>query len=340
MPSNERLWYAGEAVHLAPLGSTTYTAAHGVQSCGMNVRFNLEQVFELGQAEIYENAERQPDVEVTIEKALDGYPLLWHLATNGAVVGTLSGRLNKRCQIGISVYSDLQDSASGTPVSQIVNSGMYPNSITYEMNTQGFLREQVSFVGNDRRFSTTQIFTPTTFNNADSPLAITGSGGVQQREDVIIGEGTGNASRFPTVIEGVTSSGTIAVTNGTPSVYLESMRVSANFNRQAIYSLGKRGACYRYPTVPVPVEATFEVSSKVGDNVTAYEEADNLTNERIYIVLRDSTQLDLGSRNKLESCSFTLGSAGGGGSNLAKTSYTFRGYNTLTVTHRMDPSGL
>ena len=45
--------------------------------------FNLEQAFELGQIQIYENIEGLHEVEVTMEKVLDGYPLLYTSVTAG-----------------------------------------------------------------------------------------------------------------------------------------------------------------------------------------------------------------------------------------------------------------
>lgn len=336
---NSRLWYGCESVAFAQHGATSYTAAHGVQSAGMNTRFNLEQVFELGQSAVYEDAERQPDIEVTLEKVLDGYPLLWHLATRGASVGTLMGRSNQRCMVGFSLYSDVQDSASGTPIKQVICSGMYPSQVSYDFTVQRPFMENMTLVGNDATWGT-GLFSAPTFNNTDTPQAITGSGGVNMREDFIVGEQAGTKTLLPPDVEGVSSSGTISMTNGTPAVYLQSVRVSANFGRDAIYSLGKRGACFRYMQVPVPVETAIEVLSKQGHGVNAYEEADNLTERTIYIKIREGTTIDLGSKNKLMSVGQTLGSAGGGGSNNATSSYSFRTFSALLVSHPSDPSGL
>ena len=81
MPNN-RIFYACQAVAIEPqyVNDNVLTNAgvlaplHGVQSVGINTTFNLEQVFELGQIQIYENIEGVPEVEVTLEKVLDGYP--------------------------------------------------------------------------------------------------------------------------------------------------------------------------------------------------------------------------------------------------------------------------
>ena len=48
---------------------------------GMTSSFNLEQVFEFGQIQIYENIEGVVDVEVTVEKVIDGEKLLYLMGT-------------------------------------------------------------------------------------------------------------------------------------------------------------------------------------------------------------------------------------------------------------------
>ena len=55
---------------------------------------------------IYENIENIPDVEVTLEKVLDGYPLIYHLCTQGSDTITLAGRSTTRCQVALGVWGD------------------------------------------------------------------------------------------------------------------------------------------------------------------------------------------------------------------------------------------
>jgi hypothetical protein len=62
-------------VDVDPTGSRLqpiWEVARGAQSVGMTTTFNFEQVFELGQLEIYEFIEAEPEIEVTVEKVLDG----------------------------------------------------------------------------------------------------------------------------------------------------------------------------------------------------------------------------------------------------------------------------
>ena len=79
-----RIYFANQQVAIRQDGDTgtdAWKPAHGVQSVAVTTTFNLEQAFELGQLSIYENIEGVPDIEVTLTKVLDGYPLLYTLAT-------------------------------------------------------------------------------------------------------------------------------------------------------------------------------------------------------------------------------------------------------------------
>ena len=78
--SNNRIYYPHVAVGIAPQGSSSFTVIHGLQEFGMTANFNLEQVQEIGQFEIYEDVEGLPEVEFNLDKVLDGYPLIYHLS--------------------------------------------------------------------------------------------------------------------------------------------------------------------------------------------------------------------------------------------------------------------
>src|SRR3990167_3509619 len=118
MSNSKRIFYAVQAVGIAKSGGG-YTSIHGLQSVSVTTTFNLEQVFEIGEIKIYENVENIPDIEMTLEKVLDGYPLLYHLTTRGSSSNSLVGRSQTKCMAALSIYGDTQDSASGTPVTQL-----------------------------------------------------------------------------------------------------------------------------------------------------------------------------------------------------------------------------
>ena len=222
MAANNRIFYACQAVAMKPMAGTNaeYKVAHGVQSVGITTNFNLEQAFELGQIQIYENIEGLPDVEVTMEKVIDGYPLLYHLASAQAESAGLVGRSKPRSDVALGIYSDGQDSINDNqtkPSTTVYMSGMYINSISYTVPVDGNATESITLVGNHKEWISWPDSNPDTdlktfdtdhtnidgqafgANNSgpvaphlrdgttDSPLALAGgSGGVQRRENVML----------------------------------------------------------------------------------------------------------------------------------------------------------
>lgn len=338
MPQN-RIFWPVQGVGLAPLGSNSYTVIHGLQSIGMSTTFNLEQVFEIGQAAIYENIENIPDIEVTLEKVLDGYPLMYHLATRGYPSPTLVGRSNQRTSLALSIFGDTQDSASGTPIAQVVCSGLYFSSVSYTIPVEGNCTESLSLVGNDKAWKTGSFtFSGTLFDNTDQPLALTsGVGGVQRREDVIFysNAAMNNASGtvLPSEIPGITAGVNTLTSLGFGEVPVQSISISADLGREAINQLGFKGPYTRYANFPVEVRTDIEVLSKSGDFISA-SETTSLSNQTIQVALRDSTKINTGTRNKLSSVNYGGADAGGGN---ATVTYSYVTFNELLVTHNQDP---
>lgn len=333
---NLRLYFPVYAAGFAKLGTTSFTAVHGLQSLGVTTRFNLTQIFEIGQIEIYENVEDLPDIEVTMEKVLDGYPLVYHLATNGATSATLAGRSNIKSIVAVSYFTDTQDSASGTPLQQAIISGVFPSSLNYNFQIQGPFTESVTLVGNNKSWLTSGFTFTGGFTNTDSPP---GSGGVQFREDLIFSN-QGNSSRLPTEIPGISSSGYNELTLDVFGSHLQSIRVSTNLGRDNMLELGRRGPFHRYINFPVEVRSSFEAYCAKGDGVQALENStSNISDQRILLVTRCGDRFDLGTKNKLNSVTETGGNAGQNGGNR---SYTFEyvNFNSLTVTSPSDPGGL
>lgn len=334
MPQN-RVYFAIEAGAVAPNGSSTFTAIHGLQTLGIDSRFNLQDVFEIGQLESYEITEDVPDVEVTMEKVLDGYPLIYHLVTQQATSASLAGRSNARCIVGLSIYDDDQDSASGTPLAQCYMSGLFCNSLTYQCPIDGPATEAVTLVGSNKVWNKT--FTSPAFNNNDSPLAITGSGGVNRREDVLMGSA---GSLWPLDIPGISASGTNELSGDSYSAHIQSFRVSANLNRESLLELGRRNPYHRFVTFPIEVTTEIACYCQTGDQVSMDEFSEsNLTDRTIRIKMREGTDLNLGTKNKLQSVTHTGGDAGQQGGNVLLT-YTFTNRSSLRVTHPNDPAGL
>ncbi len=368
--ANKRIYYAVHAVGAKGLDdngdilSSTLNAIRGAQSVGITTNFNLEQVFELGQLAIYDNIEDLPDVEVSLTKVLDGYPLIYHESTTNATGPTLAGRSNAKCVIGLEIFDDTQESASGSPGSRLNCSGMFVSSLSYNFPLEDNFTEDVTLVGNNKVWSNDPNATATLpanenivitpfQNNDDEP---TGSGGVNRRENLIMG--TGNASigieihdvcAFPLEIPGISGlNGTgYNIDTGTEfGAHLSSISVSADLGREEINELGRRGPYHRVVTFPIEVTCEFEVTSHSGDLISATEDGiystgthpcdsgGNLVDASIRVATCEGTRLWLGTKNKLSSVNYTGGDSGGG--NVSVT-YSYSTFNDLTVLHLNDP---
>lgn len=348
MANNRRIYYAAEALGIAPYTdtqnspstSTSFKDIRGLQSLGINTKFNLEQVFEIGQLAIYENIENIPDVEITLEKVLDGYAPIYLSATQGAGAATLVGRSNQRANVALNIYADTVSLASGTPMAQSTMSGVYVSQFSYDIMVQGDAKESVTLVGNNKVWSTgTFTFSGVHPSGGVSSLSPAAAEGVNRRQDFVMA-----SSLFPLSIPGISSSGTneLDVTNGCFNVSFQSAKVSANLGREDLLELGRRGPYFRYVNFPVEVSTSMEIIAKIGDLVQAtevgiYSGGSNLNDERIKFVMQEGLILDMGSKNKLASVNYGGANAGSRGGNGTIT-FNYTTFNDLTVQHPLDPT--
>ncbi len=365
MSQNNRIFYACQAVAITNEGDdvlATGDMAHGVQSVGMTTNFNLEQAFELAQIEIYENIEGTPDVEVTLEKVIDGYPLIYHMASTGidSVAGTvnsgLAARSDVKCDLRLGIFdaksnnvASAQDNSGNAEV-EIYCSGMYVSSVSYTIPVDGNATESVTLIGNNKIWLTgsdTKIKDSDVagFNGTDSPKALgvagSASGGIQRREDVLL-----SGCILPTVIQGVVGSGygNAANADGTPRIHIQNFTCSTDFGREDILELGRKTPYFRPANFPIEVTCEIEAITTSGDFVSAYEFGDsslydtvdsgnNVSNESIFMFTRGGLGIDLGNKNKLSSVSYGGGDAGGG--NVSCT-YSFSNFNQLDIQDRLN----
>lgn len=345
--SNYRIYYPLNYIAIGPHASASGIPVHGTQSVSTTTSFNLEQVFELGQLEIYENIENLPAVELTAEKVLDGYPLIYHLATTDATNAGLLSRSNQRCDIILSLFSDDFENASGVPLVQAYCSGMYVDNVNYNLVVQGNATESVTFVGNDKLWVTAsgQVWHGKTgfafeghFDGNDSPAS-----GVQRRQDVKMGPHTDFGSVWPTNLPGVTvtaGSGYNLESAGVFGVHIQDVSLSTSLGREDLFELGRKTPYYKYANFPVAVDCTININaggSQPGDMIDADSKVDNLSDEPIIVRLADGTVFDLGTRNKLQNVSYTGGGTDGG---IATISYQYQNFNKFSVTSPSDPASL
>jgi hypothetical protein len=356
MPTNNRIYYAIQQVKLGR--GNAKQAVHGLQSAGITTNFNLEQVFELGQLAIYQNVENIPEIEVTLNKVLDGYPLLWVLATEAgsgvntdlvASTPTLTGRQNARVDMELSIYPDTQTAADGNARNTVVCSGMYPSSVSYTFPVDGNFTEDLTLVGNDKIWGSTAQGAFDEESN-DAPAAVQG---VNRRQHLNMA-----ACRFPTQIPGINNQGiNVAQSSGLGfGTHFQNISVSTDLGREAIFELGTFAAYTRYVTFPVEVTSEFEVLAISGDSINAtekgYYKGDytyggtysvagvndtgcanprfNLLDQRIYLETCEGTKIYLGKKNKLTSVNYTGGDTGGG--NVTVT-YSYSTFNDFVVVH-------
>lgn len=344
-------------VDVVPTGfknTRIWEVGRGVQSVGMTTTFNFEQVFELGQLEIYEYIELEPEIEVTVEKVLDGTKPLWFMITGPRGSTTLSERTaNYRTDVAISIYSDTKTRATGLPISMVLGSGMYVSSVSYTFPVDGNFTESVTLVGNDKIWAdfegvtgpadffpsatgATGFLTGTAAVPAGFPSGtqfvvledaqVIGSG-VQRRESFRT-----DVSRLPTQIPGVSSSGTME----NIVEHIQTITVSTDLGREDIFELGRKRPFVKFVTFPIEVTTSIEVITSQGDFVDAISREEtcarssNTINEAILLGLCEGLRIDLGSKNRLQSVEMAGGEAGGG--NMTIT-YNYSNFNDLTITH-------
>jgi hypothetical protein len=375
MAENNRIYYACQVVGIKPcLTSDVVTPVHGVQSIGINTSFNLEQAFELGMVQIYENIENLPEVEVTMEKVLDGYPLLYHLATPTATNAGLVSRSKEKCSVSLGIYPDDKDAVSGVAPVEVFLSGLYVSQLSYTIPVEGNLTESITVIGNSKRWFTSASGNPVGFTGTnainlntafkidsatgaggDYPLAldmgVSGAlgfrGGIQRRENVRV-----DKSILPTSIYGVSGTGVgnaylgVYGNGGAPRVHLQNISISTSTGREDLLELGAKTPYYKAATFPIEVSTEIEAISTSGDFINAYQYGDpafigtknvgsNTREEKILVRINDGTCFDLGTRNRLQSVNYGGGDAGGGNVTL---SYSYVNYNDLRVLHLQDPA--
>jgi hypothetical protein len=370
IPDNKRIFYACQAVVIEPFGtqSAESEVMHGLQSVGVTTNFNLEQAFELGMIQIYENIEGLPEVEVTMEKVLDGYPLIYTSATRDAgsaataSTRSLVNRSAERCNIYLGIYDSTQDVVGdGTGIQASVKvGGAYVNSISYTIPVDGNCTESVTFVANDKLWSTSNqhgklanatvqaAFDSDTSSNAGDDVpknSQLGSykGGVQRRENVDLSSPDGSAiprSVMKASDDAHSASHSQAQGNNASKIaHIQNITISTDFGREDILELGSKVPYFRAANFPIEVTCEIECIATEGDWVNAYEAGDpaltgadvgnNTTNETIIIVLEDGTKFDLGTKNRLSSVSYGGGDAGGGNATMT---FSYTTFNQLDIT--------
>ena len=351
-------------------GNYAFTCAHmvsGVQAVGMNANFSLEPVFQFTQSEIYELNEGLPQIEMTVNRVLDGSCPTYLMASTTAPNPTLFGRTPSFSVLGLAIFPCTLDSASGAPNAIVGISGAQVSSIGYTFGVDGPSTEDVTFVANNMIWSNPSghpgyvgLSLASGFVADAATLSFSGCNATNDkvpnpsvafREDILFTHVTGygldinnmvadpDCTVLPPDIYGITASGT-----NQSLVPIQSISVSVDLNREEIYVLGQRGPRNRTITLPVQVNTNVDVTSDTDHFVSAIEggiidvggncaAAQNLINRTIRVATCEGLRLYTGVRNKLLSVSRTGGDTGGGN---VTTTYSFQTYNTFVVMHEND----
>jgi hypothetical protein len=339
--ANNRIFYAIQVVKVnsctydATSGSTEYNSSevvlNGVQSVGITTNFNLEQVFQLGQLELYENVEEVPDVEVTISKLLDGTQLAYNAVSDGKTTGSsneasLTNLSNRRADVAIGIWDDTDTLTAGAASYYVVCTGMYVSSVSYNFVTDGNFTEDVTMVGNHKKWS----------NTDGGGINANFVNGIPTAETATVGRRAAFRTDLSTIATGLIPD---------TGAHFQSITVSTTLGRESINELGTRSPYYRYINFPVEVTAEVEVIATSGDGVNADDfgtltgcgqaAGSNLSNEVIEIFVCDSSSEDaidyhfnLGNKNKLTSVNYTGGDTGGGNASIT---YSFQSFNVFEV---------
>ena len=321
----DRIIYALQNVAIDGLQNGDYTFMKGIQSVSMSTNFNLEQVFQFGQLNIFENTEGVPDIEMSVSKVLDGSALLYTTATSGNDLGLVTAS-DRNFNTVLGLWDEtLFNNATGEPTHMVMLSGCSVSSIGYNFSVDGPFTEDMSiqannkiWAGNCARYNLSLESWPTAYTG-DSPDA---AGGVQNRRAFDKANCT-----LPSIIpEGKSR--------------IQSIGVSCDFGLEPLSELGSYTPYARKASFPIEVTCDIEVITTGGDKVNATESGcatgaltqcsvvSNLSNESIVIRTCDGTNLNLGAKNKLSSVQYGGGDAGGGNSTVT---YSFSNFNDLLV---------
>ena len=251
MASN-RIFYACQSVNL---GGTTLT---GVQSVGLNTNFSFDQVFQLGQIEIYENLEGIPDVEISIERVLDGNTDNLYGMFGSTVAGVAAARKTGQ----ISIYDDQEQPAGPSTISTQASSastmvectGLYLSNYTVNFNLEGPTTESVTLVGNSKSWTT-----PGTLHSMSKDT----DGPVVKRQN-------------------------ITVSSAPAGNHFQSATFSIDFGREDLLKLGQKTPYFKAASFPVEATAEFvynATDADVVDSLTFTEGVESdVTSEATYTV--------------------------------------------------------
>jgi hypothetical protein len=329
---SNRIFYACQAVAIAKTGhnsasATEFAIMKGVQSVGISTSFTLEQIFELGQLEIYANEENVSEVEVTLEKVIDGEKLLYLQSVGEAGKTNIVDASNKQCDVYLAIFPDSSRFVAGVAKDHVVMcSGMFLSSVSYNYSVDGNATESVTLTGNNKFWDNVTANVIGTTPNVMFGTPATGTNTLDGTD--VPASSIVRRHRFDlynsTIPAEVLSQGN----NIVGSSGIQSISVSVDFGREDQTEIGRFGPYNKTATYPLEVTTEFEVTATNGDLISVSSVGPSTVGRSI--VLRDSagTVINCGTRNRLTSVNYSGGDTGGGN---ATVTFSYSGYNSFTV---------
>lgn len=331
--ANNRIFYACQAVAIAKTGHANadtpqFEVMKGVQSVGITTNFTLEQVFEFGQVQVYSNEEQMAEVEVTIEKVIDGQKLLYLQSVGEVGKTNIVSASNSKCDVYLAIFPDSTSSISGTTRDHtLMCSGVVLSSVNYNYSVDGNATESVTLVGNNKfwdagTYGVIGVSPNTAFGTAGGATAFE-IAGADVPNSGIVRRQKFNIANSVIPPEVCSQGGLVANASG-----IQSISVSADFGRDDQMQLGTYGPYNKYAQFPFEITTEFEVNATNGDLIAISGNAPTTVNRTI--ILRDmaGTVLNMGTLNKLTSVNYTGGDTGGGN---ATVTYSYSTYSDLKV---------
>lgn len=325
-----RIFYACQNVAIAKSGFSSastpeFAVMPGVQSVGISTNITLEQIFELGQLDLYANEENLAEVEVTLEKVIDGEKLLYLQCVGENGKSNIVSASNSKCDVYLAVYNDTVTSVSGASTTNVAMcSGMFISSVSYNYSVNGNATESVSLVGNNKFWNSV---TAGILGSTPTTLYGTGGNNMLNGSDVpassVVRRGRFNLLGSTLPSEVVSQVATVAGASG-----IQSISVSCDFGRTDQLELGRFGPYNKTANFPIQVSSNFEVTMTQGDLVSVSGFGVNTTNRAIILKDNAGTVINLGTKNRLTSVAQNGGDTGGGN---ATVTYSYTNYNNMTV---------
>ena len=358
MAKKNRVFYGSQVAQIIPATTGAYFTDWyqplGVQSVGLNSTFDTQQTFQLGALDLYDISENVPNVEVTINKFLDGTSPLYFMCMGGqsGISGAncttfdpdqllskgIGALANNFVNFRLGIYDGVETSSNGNTNDYVECPRMYLSRFTYTFPVDGNATEEITLVGNNKTWNQNKAV------NAQAAGYVEGDPVQTPMAGYPFNAYTLTASKLARrqFIFSALPTGDGGMPTGVAN-HLQSITISANLGRDNIVQLGAFAPRTRYATFPIEVTSEFEVVATVGDYVNARDFLDasgcninyrNLKMLPIEVTVCGNTgvagtgpsylSIYLGSGNQLTAVNYNGGDTSGGN---ATATYSFRNYN-------------